>query len=49
MNYKDYNDFELISYIHENNEEANEILFKKYEPIIVNMAKNYMTQRRIVE
>lgn len=39
MNYKDYNDFELLDYVRENNEEANEILFKKYEPLIVNMAK----------
>ncbi len=38
MNYKDYNDNELISYIFENNEEANEILYEKYKPLIVNMA-----------
>ena len=34
MDYHDYNDFELLSYIEENNEEASEILFKKYEPLI---------------
>ena len=38
MNYKDYNDFELIGYIRENSEEANEILFQKYKPMIVNFA-----------
>ena len=27
MDYHDYNDFELLSYIEENNEEASEILF----------------------
>jgi len=38
MNYKDYNDFELIGYIREKSEEANEILFQKYKPMIVNFA-----------
>src|SRR5574344_640863 len=38
MNYKDYNDFELLSYINENNEEANEIMYKKYEPLINSVA-----------
>ena len=38
MNYKDYNDYELINYIRENSEEANEILFEKYKPMIVNLA-----------
>lgn len=38
MDYHDYNDFELLSYIEENNEEANEILFKKYEPLINSFA-----------
>lgn len=38
MNYRDYNDFELLSYIEENNEEANNIIFKKYEPLIISTA-----------
>jgi len=38
MNYKDYNDYELINYIRENSEEANEILFEKYKPMIVTLA-----------
>lgn len=34
MNYRDYNDFELLSYISEKNEEASEVLFEKYRPLI---------------
>ena len=40
MNYSDYNDYELLSYIEENNEDANNIIFKKYEPIIVYTRRN---------
>lgn len=41
MNYRDYNDFELIDQVNES-EEANEILFKKYKPLIIRIAKkNY--------
>lgn len=32
--YRDYNDYELISYVHENNEEANNIVIEKYQPLI---------------
>lgn len=39
MNYQEYNDYELIQYISENNEEANNIMFKKYEPLIIGIAK----------
>ncbi len=38
MKYKDYNDNELISYIAESNEEANEILYEKYRPLIIGTA-----------
>lgn len=38
MKYTDYNDNELLSFVYENSEEANEILFKKYEPLIVSIA-----------
>ena len=31
----EYNDFELVSLIRENNEEAREILYNKYKPILV--------------
>ncbi len=37
--YRDYNDYELLSYIEENNEEANNIIFKKYEPLIFIVAE----------
>lgn len=42
MNYKDYadyNDNELLSYIEENNEIAEEIMLKKYVPVIHMVAK----------
>ena len=34
MDLNEMNDYELISYINENNEEANNILIAKYEPLI---------------
>lgn len=37
--YRDLNDYELISYISENNEEANEIIFEKYQPLIYDRAR----------
>lgn len=44
MDYRDYNDSELLSYIAENSEEANNIIFKKYEPLIVTIAKKMYCQ-----
>lgn len=38
MKYKDYNDNELISYIAEANEEATNILYEKYRPLIIGLA-----------
>ena len=38
MDYKDYNDYELLNYIKEGNEDANSILIKKYEPLINKIA-----------
>jgi len=38
MNYRDFNDYELVSYIKENNEEANNIIYEKYKPIISSTA-----------
>ncbi len=38
MKYRDYNDNELLSYIAEANEEATEILYKKYQPLIIGYA-----------
>ena len=42
MKYIDYNDYELLSYIGENNEEASEILYEKYRPLIETTAKKMM-------
>ncbi len=38
MDYRDFNDFELVSMVAEN-EEVTDILFKKYMPLIRNIAK----------
>ena len=38
MEYKDFNDYELVYYIHDGNEDANNILIKKYEPLINKVA-----------
>lgn len=38
MDYKDYNDYELLNYIAEGNEDANNIIIKKYEPLINKVA-----------
>ena len=42
MDYKDFNDYELINYIAEGNEEANNILIKKYEPLITSIASKML-------
>lgn len=42
MNYKDYNDFELLYLVCEQNEEAYEILYNKYKPIVELKAKKYL-------
>ena len=43
MKYKDYNDYELLSYIKEQNEEANEIIYEKYRPLILKIAKKLIS------
>jgi len=42
MNYKEFNDYELLEQIHECSEDANEILLYKYRPLIVSEAKKYI-------
>ncbi len=42
MNYSELNDYELIYYINENNEEANNIIIKKYEPLIISIVNRMM-------
>ncbi len=39
--YKDQNDYELLYLVSENNEEAKEIFFEKYKPIVEMKAKNF--------
>ena len=39
MKYRDYNDNELLYYVSEHNEDAEEILYEKYKPMIVNFSK----------
>ena len=41
MNYKNVNDYELMYRIKEKDDEAFEMLFNKYEPIIIGIAKKY--------
>lgn len=47
MNYKDYNDYELIDYVNDNNEEAMEIIYEKYKPLINSYANRmYKTSKQ---
>lgn len=39
--YKDLNDYEVLYLIEENEEDAREIVFRKYKPIILNLATYY--------
>ena len=41
MNYDEYNDYELVYFVKEDNEEASEILYNKYAPIIMNYSTSY--------
>lgn len=43
MNYREYNDNELLSYVSESNEEALETIYKKYEPLINSSANKMYT------
>ena len=43
MDYKSLNDYELVSYaVSDTNEEATELLYEKYQPIIVGFAKKML-------
>ena len=39
--YKNINDYEQLYLIRENDEEAKEIIFRKYKPIIISIANKY--------
>ena len=41
MNYKNYNDYELISMVRENDEFSYYSLFEKYKPIVKNISKEF--------
>lgn len=41
MDYKDVNDYELVYRIRENDDDAVNLMYEKYEPIIVNVARYY--------
>ena len=40
-NYKDLNDYEIMYMISENNEEATNLLFTKYKPVVEKLAREY--------
>ena len=42
MDYRELNDFELVSYVRENSEEANELLYDKYKPLIEKNARRLL-------
>ena len=41
MDYKQFNDYELIDRVRENDDDSNSILFLKYQPILHNIAHEY--------
>ena len=45
MNYKDLNDYELVSYVM-NSEEATDVLFEKYRPLIYSIAKKMYNENQ---
>lgn len=48
-NYSDYNDYELIDLIREGNDDALEIMFKKYEPLIRSRIQNFNIKPMMVD
>lgn len=47
MDYKDYNDYELLNYISENNEEAINIMYEKYKPLIYGIANKMLKTNKV--
>lgn len=43
MDYKNYNDYEIMYMIEENNDDALDILYQKYMPIVKSYAKRYIS------
>lgn len=46
MNYKEYNDYEILNYIADADQDAIELMYKKYEPLIYSIAKKLMKNNR---
>jgi RNA polymerase sigma factor (sigma-70 family) len=44
MNYKIYNDYELIYMIRENDDFSNHILYEKYKPILISITNHYYSK-----
>lgn len=44
MEYKNINDYEVLYMIGEQNEEAYELLFQKYSPLVSNLSRNYINK-----
>lgn len=49
MNNKKFNDNELLYLIQEGNEEALEIMFRKYEPLIITKVKKFNIEEILIE
>ena len=43
MDYKIYNDYELVSMVQENNDDYSDVLYYKYYPIIYSISKEFYT------
>ena len=41
MQYKEYNDYELLYMVKENDENAYNLLYEKYKPLVISLAKKY--------
>ena len=49
MQYKDYNDYELISLAQEQNEDAINIIYEKYKPVIYKKCRKYLPLLKGIE
>ena len=49
MDYKNVNDYEVVYMVRENDEEAREIIFNKYIPIVKRIAFNYLSLAKAIK
>lgn len=47
MDYKDLNDYEVVYMVKENDDDAREIIFNKYIPIVKKIASNYLAYAKL--